>query len=54
MKSMLKRFWNDEAGMELVEYAIMAGLIVVGVIAIIAAIGTKVNTRFNSLNNALQ
>lgn len=49
---MLRRFWNDESGMETVEYAVMAALIVVGVIATVQAIGGKVKTSFENLNNA--
>ena len=49
----LKRFVQDERGLETVEYAIIAGLIVVGTIATIIAIGTWVGTKFDALNNAL-
>ena len=31
----LKKFWSDEQGLETVEYAIMAGLIVIGAIVVI-------------------
>jgi Flp pilus assembly pilin Flp len=48
--STLKRFWNDEQGLETVEYAIITGLIVAGVIATIAAIGVWVKTQFDNLN----
>jgi pilus assembly protein Flp/PilA len=50
---MIKSFLSDEKGLETVEYAIIAGLIVVALIAIITAIGTKVKDRFQALNNAL-
>jgi len=49
----VKRFIQDERGLETVEYAIIAGLIVVGTIATILAIGAWVNTKFNALNTAL-
>ena len=52
MKS-LKSFLSDEKGLETVEYAIIAGLIVVALIAIITAIGDKVKNKFQSLNSAL-
>lgn len=45
----LKRFWNDEQGLETVEYAIITGLIVAGVIATIAAIGLWVKGQFDTL-----
>jgi Flp pilus assembly pilin Flp len=50
---MLRRFWNDESGMETVEYAVMAALIVVGVIAVVRSIGGKVLDSFESLDSAL-
>jgi Flp pilus assembly pilin Flp len=53
MRTVLKRFVNEERGLETVEYAIIAGLIVVGVIATVASIGTWVNARFNELLTAL-
>jgi len=48
-----KKFLSDEQGLETVEYAIIAGLIVVALIAIITSIGGKVRERFQSLDNAL-
>ena len=52
--NLVKRFLKDERGLETVEYAIIAGLIVVGTIATIAAIGTWVNGKFVTLNQTLQ
>ena len=48
-----KRFVKDERGLETVEYAIIAGLIVVGTIATIASIGVWVNAKFTTLNTTL-
>jgi len=49
----VKRFVKDERGLETVEYAIIAGLIVVGTIATIATIGTWVSAKFTALEGAL-
>ena len=49
----VKRFIQDERGLETVEYAIIAGLIVVGTIATVVAIGTWVSAKFDALNNAM-
>ena len=49
-----RRFVKDERGLETVEYAIIAGLIVVGTIVTIASIGTWVSTKFSSLLTVLQ
>ena len=53
MKNLLKKFVADERGLESVEYAIIAGLIVVGTIATIASIGVWVNGKFTDLDNEL-
>ncbi len=55
--SALKNFWTrlvrDERGGEVLEYALIAGLIVVAAIAVIGTVGTKVLARWNSLNSSL-
>jgi pilus assembly protein Flp/PilA len=53
MNDALKRFVRDESGLETVEYAIIAGLIVVGVIATVTSIGEWVATKFQALLTAL-
>lgn len=53
MKNLVKKFVKDERGLETVEYAIIAGLIVVGTIATILSIGTWVSTKFTALNDGL-
>jgi Flp pilus assembly pilin Flp len=50
----VRRFIADERGLETVEYAIIAGLIVAGAIATIATIGGYVASRFQALENALK
>jgi pilus assembly protein Flp/PilA len=44
---------RDETGGEVLEYALIAGLIVVAAIATIASVGTKVLARWNSLNSSM-
>ena len=48
-KEIVKRFVEDERALETVEYAVIAGLIVVGTIATITAVGVYVKVMFNSL-----
>ncbi len=50
---MLKRWLSDERGLETVEYAIIAGLVVAGLVAIIVAIGVWVKGKFNTLKTSL-
>ena len=57
MKTFLKTFVaklaQDDRGGEVLEYALIAGLIVVAAIAVIGTVGTKVLARWNSLNSAM-
>jgi pilus assembly protein Flp/PilA len=46
----MKRLFKDEQGGEVLEYALIAGLIVVAAIAVIGSIGTKLLARWESLN----
>ena len=44
---------KDEQGGEVLEYALIAGLIIVAAIAMITSVGTKVLARWTSLNASL-
>ena len=46
----ITRFYHDDQGGEILEYALIAGLIVVAAIACIKVIGTRVLGRWQSLN----
>jgi Flp pilus assembly pilin Flp len=49
----LKRLLTDESGGEVLEYALIAGLIVVASIAMIAKVGVKVLARWGSLDSSM-
>ena len=53
MRQLLHRLLWDERGGEVLEYALIAGLIVVAAIAVISKVGTKVLGRWNSLNSSM-
>ena len=44
---------RDEQGGEVLEYALIAGLIIVGAIVLITAVGDKVFARWSSLNSSV-
>ena len=46
-------FLCDDQGGEVLEYALIAGLIIVGAIALISSVGDKVLARWTSLNSSL-
>ena len=49
----LNKLFKDEQGGEVLEYALIAGLIVVAAIAVISSVGGKVVARWTSLNTSL-
>ena len=49
----VRRLLRDERGGEVLEYALIAGLIVVTAIAVIGTVGTKVLGRWNSINSSM-
>lgn len=51
--SKLKALLTDERGGEVLEYALIAGLIVVAAIAVIGSVGTKVLAKWRSLNSSM-
>ena len=53
LKNLAVRLVNDEQGGEVLEYALIAGLIVVAAIAVIGTVGTKVLARWNSVNDGM-
>jgi Flp pilus assembly pilin Flp len=48
--NLFSKLVKDEAGGEVLEYALIAGLIVVAAIAVIGSVGTKVLARWNSVD----
>ena len=53
MKKLMKRFLKDEQGLELSEYAIMAGMIIIVAVLTILAVGGKINGIFSALDTQL-
>jgi pilus assembly protein Flp/PilA len=53
MKKLLARFIADETGGEVMEYALIAGLIVVAAIAVIGTVGSKVLARWTAVNDGM-
>ncbi len=44
---------NDDRGGEVIEYAIVLGLISIVALAVIGSVGTKVLARWNSVNSSM-
>ena len=53
LKQLTAGLWSDERGGEVIEYALIAGLVIVVAIALIGAVGNKVMARWTSVNSSL-
>jgi len=53
MKAIFKKLVRDEQGGEVIEYALIAGLVVIAAIAVITTVGTKVVARWSAVGSAL-
>jgi Flp pilus assembly pilin Flp len=53
MKNLLKKLVRDEQGGEVLEYALIAGLIVVAAIAVITTVGDKVLAKWEAVDAGL-
>jgi pilus assembly protein Flp/PilA len=53
MKSLVTRFAKDESGATAIEYGLIAAGISVAIITVVQGLGTKLNSTFGSVKNAL-
>jgi pilus assembly protein Flp/PilA len=49
----IKKFINDESGVTAIEYAMIAALIAVVIVAAVRSLGTKVSSLFTSVTTAI-
>ena len=50
---MIKKFFRDETGLELSEYAVAAALVAIAVVGAFTALGGAIETRINELTDAI-
>jgi pilus assembly protein Flp/PilA len=53
MKTFCKCLWQDTQGQDLVEYALMVGLVAVAAVAVVPQMATQINTIFNKVTSVL-
>ena len=53
MKNLMKRFVNEEAGQDLIEYSLLAALVAVACIATMHALAVDINEIFTAIGTAL-
>ncbi len=52
--SFLRRFIRDEAGATAIEYGLIAAGISIAIIAVVQGVGTKLNSTFTQVEQALK
>lgn len=50
---MIKRFFRDETGLELSEYAVAAALVAIAVVGAFTALGGAISTKITALGNTI-
>ena len=53
MRTMLNKFWEDESGQDLIEYALVAGLVGLSCIAAMGSLSGSLVNNFTTVGNAL-
>jgi Flp pilus assembly pilin Flp len=54
MRDLLCRFWSDEQGQDIAEYAVMVAVILIIVVGTVRLIGTNSNTVFSNVASTIQ
>ena len=54
MKSICKRFWDDESGATAIEYGLIAALVAIAAMGGMSLLGTSLNSIFSSVGTTLQ
>lgn len=54
MVQLFKDFLADESGATAIEYGLIAAGISLAIIAVVNGIGSKLNTKFSSINTSLK
>ena len=51
--TLAKSFLQNTSGATAIEYGLIAGLISVVILSVLSSMGTKINTKFTRISNAL-
>jgi pilus assembly protein Flp/PilA len=54
MKTLIRRFLNDDSGATAIEYGLIAAGIAVAIIAAVNTLGTNLTTTFTSISSQLK
>jgi Flp pilus assembly pilin Flp len=54
MTVLIRRFWSEDDGQDIAEYAVMLAVILVLVVGTIRLVGSNANNAFSSVASSLQ
>lgn len=54
MQTLITRFWREDSGQDIAEYAVMLAVILVLVVGTVRLIGSNANTVFSNAASAIQ
>lgn len=54
MADLLRKFWQDDQGQDIAEYAVMLAVILVIVVGTVRLIGSNANTVFSQVSSQVQ
>jgi Flp pilus assembly pilin Flp len=54
MSELIRRFWAEDAGQDIAEYAVMLAVILVLVVGTVRLIGSNANNAFSNVASSLQ
>ncbi|HUA16587.1 MAG TPA: Flp family type IVb pilin [Verrucomicrobiae bacterium] len=54
MSGLIRRFWADDRGQDIAEYAVMLAVILVLVVGTVRLIGSNANNVFSNVSSAIQ
>jgi pilus assembly protein Flp/PilA len=54
MWTLIKKFVKEEEGMEMVEYAVVAALVIIAAVGVWATLGQEIVTRMTAVITAMQ
>jgi pilus assembly protein Flp/PilA len=52
MKTLLKNFWTDDRGATAIEYALIAGIVSVGIVASLHEMAPLINAQYENIGDA--
>jgi pilus assembly protein Flp/PilA len=51
---LILKFWRDETGATAIEYGLIAAGIALAIISAVDSLGSRLNTKFTSINTSLK